>query len=395
MYRLIHNGTVHTMTGQEPRIMDILIKDKKIVAVEESIDEKEYDGVKIWDATGYDVYPGFVEAHCHVGISEECVGADGDDCNECTNPVTPYIRALDAINPMDTAFENAVKVGITTLMVGPGSSNPIGGQFLIMKAAGSQVIDDLVVKEPAAMKLALGENPKNQYGDKDKTPITRMGIAALIREELTKGKQYWEEKKQAEKKQESFKIDFKKECWIPVFEKKIPLKCHAHRADDIMTAIRIAKEFDLLLTIDHCSEGHLITEHILKSGYPAIVGPTYASRSKVELANLDFTTIVSLQKAGVLCSVMTDHPVTLIQSLPLCAGQAVRHGLPMEEGLKLITINAAKILGIEKQVGTIEVGKDADIAIYQGNPMEVLSHCVGTFIQGKLCYDARNEKANE
>lgn len=390
MKLLVQNGCVHTMTGETPKVCDILIEDGKIKSVGEKLSIDDFKNITVWDATGCNVYPGFIESHCHVGISEECVGTNGDDCNELTNPITPYLRALDAVNPRDPAFMNAVRTGITTLMVGPGSSNPIGGQFLIMKAAGSNVIDDLVVKEPAAMKLAFGENPKTQFGNNDKTPCTRMAIAAMIRKELTAGKEYWQQKKEAARKNEYFKIDFNKECWIPVFEKKIPLKCHAHRADDIMTAIRIAKEFDVLMTIDHCSEGHVITDHIKKSGFPAIVGPSYASRSKVELIHIDFSTVSKLQKAGVLVSIMTDHPVTLIQSLPLCAGLAVKRGLEKEEALKAITINAAKILGIDDLVGTVEVGKDADIAIYQGDPLEINSTCIGTIIRGEICFDIRD-----
>lgn len=392
MRLLIQNGTIMTMAGKDLPLSDLLIEDGIIKQIDEHIELEPADDLTIWDVEGCNVLPGFIESHCHIGITEERKGKTGDDCNEITTPITPYLRALDAVAPMDSAFQKAVKVGITTVMVGPGSSNPIGGQFLLMKTAGARVIDELVVREPAAMKLAFGENPKMLYGDKDIMPSTRMAIAAMIREELTEGKEYWEAKKEAAKKKEKFQAEFRKECWIPVFEKKIPLKCHAHRTDDIMTAIRIAKEFDLNMTIDHCTEGHLIAKEIKAAGFPAIVGPDLTSRSKIEVENMDFKTAGILQKEGILVSITTDHPVSLIQSLPLCAGLAAKSGLGVEGGLKAITINAAKICGIDAQVGTLEVGKEADITIYDGNPLEVFSHCKGTIIHGNICFDARKEK---
>lgn len=392
MRLLIKNGVIKTMAGMDLSSGDLLIEDGKIKRIDKYIEVENSEDTKVWDVKGCNVLPGFIESHCHAGITEERKGVSGDDGNENTDPITPYLRALDAISPMDAAFTKALQAGITTVMVGPGSSNPIGGQFLLMKTAGSRVIDDLVVKQPAAMKLAFGENPKSMYGDKDKMPSTRMGIAALIREELSKGQEYWQEKKEAEKNKEPFKKDFKKECWIPVFEKEIPLKCHVHRTDDIMTAIRIAKEFDVNLTLDHCSEGHLIAKEIKAAGYPAIVGPELASRSKIEVENMNFKTAGILNKAGVLCSITTDHPVTLLQSLPLCVGLAVKHGLDMEEGLKAITINAAQICGISHLVGSLEVGKDADITIYRGNPLELFSQCMGTIIRGDVYYNYLEDK---
>lgn len=392
MRLLIKNGTIMTMAGNDLPVGDLLIEDGIIQQIEEHIEPEYADELTIWDVNGCNVLPGFIESHCHIGITEERKGKTGDDGNEITTPITPYLRALDAISPMDAAFSKAVKVGITTVMVGPGSSNPIGGQFLLMKTAGARVIDELVVREPSAMKLAFGENPKMLYGDKDIMPSTRMAIAAMIREELMKGKEYWQAKKEATKKKDKFQIDFRKECWIPVFEKQIPLKCHAHRTDDIMTAIRIAKEFDLNMTIDHCTEGHLIAKEIKAAGFPAIVGPDLASRSKIEVENMDFKTAGILQKEGILISITTDHPVSLIQSLPLCAGLAAKSGLGMEEGLKAITINPAIICGIDQQVGSLEVGKEADITIYDGNPLEIFSQCMGTIIHGKICFDARKEK---
>jgi len=386
---LIKNGHLHTMTEQNVIDADLLIENGKIKKIAKNIEAEDAE-TKVWDAAGNNVYPGFIEPHCHIGISEERKGTMGDDCNESTTPITPYLRAIDGINPMDAAFTKAVRAGITTVNVGQGSNNPIGGQWLIMKTAGSRSIDDLLVKEPSAMKLAFGENPKVSYGDKDEMPATRMAIAAMIREELYKAKQYCEDRKDSSKKKE-FKPDFRKECWVPVFEKKIPLKCHVHRADDIMTAIRIGKEFGLKVTLDHCSEGHLIVEEVKKSGYPVIVGPTMTSRSKQEVENLDFKTAGILNQAGILVAITTDHPVTLIETLPLCAGMVAKSGLGVLEAIRAITINPAKVLGISDRVGTLEEGKDADITIYEGNPLEIFSNCLCTIIRGKVCYDSREQ----
>lgn len=405
MELLIKNGTLFPMTGQEPFQGDLLIRDGKIKDIAKQIPAPPDDAIQIYDASGKNVYPGIIEAHCHLGISEECKGKDSDDCNELTNPVTPYLRAIDAINPMDASFSKAVSAGITSAMVGPGSSNVVGGQFVFMKTAGSRCIDDLIVKAPAAMKVAFGENPKTKYGSRDVMPCSRMGIAALLREELTKARDYYAEYKRSENAsnshkgsdQKPFAHDFHLDPWIPVFEKKIPMKCHVHRADDIFTVLRIAKEFDLDITFDHCTEGHLIADAIKNSGFPAIIGPGLTSRNKIETVNASFKTVSILNRAGVLVSVTTDHPVTLIQSLPLCAGIAVRDGLPLEEALKCITINAAKICRVDDRVGSLEVGKDADIAIYEGCPLETMSHCLATIINGEVVYqyDPADEKKND
>ena len=342
---------------------------------------------EVLDVRGAWVMPGIIESHCHIGISEEKIGMIGDDCNEGTNPVTPTLRALDAVNPMDAAFHDALAAGITSVMVGPGSANVVGGQFLFMKTHG-RCIDDMVVKNPAAMKVAFGENPKTCYGDKDEYPATRMGVAALLRKTLFEAKQYKEEKESGSLD----KVDFEMECWLPVLNKEIPLKAHAHRADDIQTAIRIAKEFDLRITIDHGTESHLIAEEVKASGFPVIVGPDLTSRSKPEVQNMNFKTNRILHEHGVLFSIMTDHPVSMIQYLPLCAGLAVKQGLPMEEGLKAITINAARICGVADQVGSLKKGKDADIAIFSGNPMEVFTETLYTILDGVIVYDYKKDK---
>ena len=346
------------------------------------------DDAEILDVKGAWVMPGLIEAHCHIGITEEKWGIIGDDCNEGTNPITPTLRAIDAVNPMDPAFHDAIKAGITSVMVGPGSSNVVGGQFVFMKTQG-RFMDEMIVKHPAAMKVAFGENPKTAYGDKDQTPSTRMGIGALLRETLYKARQYVQDKENGMLERE----DFQMEPWIPVFKREIPLKAHAHRADDILTAIRIANEFGLDITIDHGTESHLITDEIKASGFPVIVGPELTSRSKIEVKNMNFRTNKVLSEAGILFSITTDHPVTMLQYLPICAGIAVKHGLAVEEGLKAITINAARICRVDDRVGSLKKGKDADIAVFTGNPMEVFTETLYTIINGQVVYskDAKNE----
>ena len=365
----------------------ILVKDGIIQKISERIDDVENCDDVILDVKGAYVLPGLIDAHSHIGIFEEKKGQVGDSSNEYNEPITPYIKAIDAINPMDSAFHNAIKTGVTSVMVGPGSSNVVGGQFAFVKTSG-RCIDDMVVLEPAAMKIAFGENPKTNYGNNNQMPSSRMTIGSMLREELFEAKQYAESKKSALDNGDSFEEDFRKECWLPVLNKDIPLKAHVHRADDIQTAIRIAKLFDLNLTLDHCTEGHLIVEEIKKSGFPAIVGPSLASRNKTETQYMDFKTSGILHKAGIKVAITTDHPVTLIQCLPLCAGIAAKEGLGVEEGLRAITINAAEICNVATRVGSLEVGKDADIAIFDGNPMEVFTNCLYTIIDGHIVFRA-------
>ncbi|BCK00767.1 amidohydrolase [Anaerocolumna chitinilytica] len=389
---LIKNGKILTMAGKTYEPGEVLIKDGKIVYVGEQADVSLGEEDTVIDANGLWVMPGIIEAHCHIGISEEKEGQEQDDCNETTLPITPYIRALDAVNPMDAAFHNAIQAGITSVMVGPGSSNVVGGQFLFMKTHG-RVIDDMVIKEPAAMKVAFGENPKKAYKDLNTPPASRMTIAAMLREELFLAKQY-QQKKEKSKDVEGFEEDFRLEAWLPVLKGEIPLKAHVHRADDILTAIRIAKEYHLKLTLDHCSEGHIIADEIKNSGYPAIIGPGMSCRNKLEIKNVDFKTPGVLAQKGVKVAITTDHPVTLIQYLPICAGLAAKKGLGVEEGLKAITINAAEICQVDSRVGSLEAGKDADIAIFTGNPMEVFTHTVYTIIDGAVVYQWSDEDNN-
>ena len=342
---------------------------------------KSRKDIQVIDAKGNLVMPGIIEAHCHMGITEEKKGMEGDDCNENVDPITPYLRAIDAINPMDAAFHDALQAGITSAMIGPGSANVVGGQFAFLKTHG-RCIDRMIVKAPAAMKVAFGENPKVNYSGQGNSPATRMAIAAMLREELTKAKEY-QKKRQSNPEEIS---DFRYECWLPVLKGEIPIKAHAHRADDILTAVRIAKEFGLRMTIDHCSEGHLIMEELKAAGFPAIVGPDMASRNKIEVKNMAFKTAGLLSQNGILTAITTDHPVSMIQFLPICAGLAVKAGMDKEEGLKAITINAARICNVADRVGSLVVGKDADIAIFDGNPMEVFTRNLCTIVDGKIVY---------
>lgn len=380
MLTIIH-GKIKTMTGVDYEDGFIRIDKGKITAIGNMSECPVYENDNhVINAQGNLVMPGIIEAHCHMGITEEKKGMEGDDCNENVEPITPYLRAVDAINPMDAAFDDALRAGITSAMVGPGSSNVVGGQFVFIKTHG-RCIDNMIVKAPAAMKIAFGENPKVNFSGKGVSPATRMAIAAMLRQELFDAKAY-----QNKRKTNQCEMDFRYECWLPVLEGKIPLKAHVHRADDILTAIRIAKEYGLSMTLDHCSEGHLITDEIKESGFPAIVGPDMASRNKIEVQNMAFKTAGILSQAGIRVAITTDHPVSMIQFLPICAGLAVKSGLAADEGLRAITINPAVICGVDDRVGSLEVGKDGDIAIFDGNPMEVFTKALCTIIEGKIVY---------
>lgn len=383
---LIKNGKIITITGKTYENGCILIKNGKIIEISEHIEE---NNERVIDAKGGWVIPGIIDAHCHVGMFEEGIGFEGSDGNEATDPITPHLRAIDAVNPMDSAFEDARNSGITTVMTGPGSANVIGGQFVVMKTHGV-CIDDMVIKDSAAIKIAFGENPKRVYHGKGKTPSTRMATAGLLRETLVKAKNYMGKKNSAKIKGDSFEVDLKMEGLIPVLQKKIPLKAHAHRADDILTAIRIAKEFDVNLTLEHCTEGEFIAKYINEANVSAVVGPTLTSKTKVETRNKSFKTPGVLHKAGVKVAIMTDHPVIPIQYLPLCAGLAAKEGLGIDEALKAITINAAEIAGVDDKIGSIEIGKDADIAIFDGNPLEVFTNTLYTIINGEVVYEKEN-----
>ncbi len=378
---VIINGKIFPMEGKNIENGYVRTKDKVIEDIGDMSSFQLQKDEAVLDVEGAWVLPGLIDAHAHIGITEEKWGAIADDGNEGTNPVTPTLRAIDAINPMDPAFHDAIEAGITSVMAGPGSANVVGGQFVFMKTQG-RCIDNMIVKHPAAMKVAFGENPKTAYGDKDQYPSTRMATAALLRKTLFEAMQYKKAKESGNVDHE----DFEMEPWIPVLNREIPMKAHAHRADDILTAIRIAKEFEVDITIDHGTESHLIVDEIKASGFPVIAGTELTSRSKLEVQNMNFKTNRILHEAGVLFAITTDHPVALIQHLPICAGLAVKSGLPMEEGLKAMTINAASICRVDDRVGSLRKGKDADIAIFSGNPMEIFTRTLYTIIDGEIIY---------
>lgn len=384
---VLKNGNVMTMAGPA-FVGDVAIENGKIVAVGQNL---SYSDAEVRDVTGMTVMPGIVDPHCHIGMWEDAMGFEGADGNECTNPITPELRAIDAINPYDRCFEEAVAGGVTTCVTGPGSANVIGGQFVAIKTYGDSV-EDMVLRFPVAVKAAFGENPKRVYNGKNQTPSTRMATAALMRKALIEAQEYNEKLEKGKADPEKMpERNLGKEILARVIRRELPMKIHAHRADDILTAIRICREFKLRYTLDHCTEGYLITdklkEALSEDCEGIIVGPLLTDRSKIELKNLSFKAPKVLEQAGIEYAMMTDHPVTPEQYLPICTAVAVREGASEEGALKAITINAAKITGIADRVGSIEVGKDADIAVFSGHPFDFRSRCVLTLVNGKVAHE--------
>ncbi|HHV95122.1 MAG TPA: amidohydrolase [Clostridiaceae bacterium] len=391
---MVKNGKIITMTDTDYENGYIIVSDGKIVEVGEGdnyLNNEQYAMNKnctIIDAKGNYVLPGYIDAHCHIGMWEDSIGFEGADGNEATDPVTPHLRAIDGVYPYDRYFTEARENGVTTVVTGPGSANVIGGQFAALKTYGKRV-EDMIVKEPVAVKVAFGENPKSVYGKDKKAPSTRMATAAILRENLIKAQEYKKLKEESEKDKsakEKFKYDMKMEALVKVLNGEIPIKAHAHRADDILTAIRIAKEFNIKITIEHCTEGHLIKDILAEEGVAVINGPFLSDRSKPELKNLSPKTPGILSKAGVKVAIMTDHPVTPIGLLWLCAAVAAREGMDEKEALKAITINAAEIAGISHRVGSLEKGKDADIVIFNGHPFDIRTKVLYTIINGEVVY---------
>ena len=381
---LIIHGTVHTMDGPAIDNGFVAIREGKIWKVgpmEEC--HADWKGETL-DARGGHILPGFVDAHCHLGMFGDAMGFEGDDGNEATDPCTPHLRAIDGVNPMDRCFRDARLAGVTTVLTGPGSANHISGQFVAMKTAG-RWLDDMVIKAPAAMKLALGENPKLTYHERHEGPITRMATAAVIRENLAKAVEYRDklERAAADPDEEKPEFDAKLEALLPVVRRELPVHIHAHRADDIATGIRICKEFGLEYVIVHGTEGHLIANELAREGARVITGPCLGDRSKPELANMSLETPVLLAMAGVKIAICTDHPETPVQYLPLCAAMAVKGGLPADAALAAITIWAAEIGGVAHRVGSLTPGKDGDVVVMSGHPLNWLSRVSAVVVDGR------------
>ena len=374
----IKNGTLHTAVSKETFIADILIDGGKIVKIGKGLSA---DGAEVIDATGLQVYPGFVEAHCHIGLDGYGIGYEGHDYNELNDPVTPQVQAIDGINPFDPCMKMAAKAGVTCFATGPGSSNSIGGTFAAIKPVGTRV-DNMIVKFPIAMKCAFGENPKRCY---QKQGISsRMTNAAKIREALNKAKVYKAKIEAAGDDASKLPAyDQKSEALIPVLNREIPLKAHAHQANDIFTAIRIAKEFGVGLTLEHMTEGHMIVDELAKENLPLAVGPTFGHASKFELQNKTWETPGILAKAGCHVSIITDAPVTPLHYLPLCAGLAIKAGMDEYDALRAVTINPAEHIGIADRVGSLEEGKDADVVIVDGCPFDVTGVIKHVLINGE------------
>lgn len=375
----------------------MIVFDKKIIYIGGTADSFVSDGktieineesFEIIDARGATVVPGLIDAHCHVGLFEDSIGFEGDDGNEDSDPIMPHLRAIDGINPFDRAFEDARKSGVTTVVTGPGSANVIGGQFAALKTVGI-CVDDMILKAPAAMKAALGENPKTVYHGKERCPLTRMGTMALLRETFIKTQEYkqlWDEYNAEPDEIDKPEFDIKLDAMLPVINKQIPLKVHAHRADDICTAIRLAKEFDIDVTIEHCTDGEAVSDILAREKMPVMLGPTLTDRSKPELKAMSFSAYKTLSDKGISTAIITDHPEVTIDNLRLSASMAVRDGMDEEKALAGITSAAAKNCGISDRVGTLAVGMDADIAVFNKNPLDFYSVVLYTFIDGKKVY---------
>ncbi len=390
---IIKNVKIKTMSGADIENGFVEITDGIFTRVGD-MSQIEAENGDILDAAGLVMYPGFIDAHCHIGMWEDSLTFEGEDGNEDTDPSTPHLRAIDSVNPMDRCFSDAVAAGVTAVCTGVGSANPIGGSFIVMKTWGSKRVDKLIVRSPAAIKFALGENPKNTYNDRDESPVTRMATAAVIREQLTKAKRYLADKLEYERLKGTDDevsepdYDIKCEALLPLFAEKDKLKAHfhCHRADDIFTAIRISKEFELDYVLIHCTDGGVIADELAEDEPAVVVGPLFGDRGKPELSNHDITTPKILHDNGISTAICTDHPETPIQYLPLTAALAVRGGLDREEALRAITINAAKIIGVDDILGSIEVGKQADISLFAGDPLDLTVTPEMVFINGKLAY---------
>lgn len=382
---LIKNAHIFTMTEEKEIANGFIITDGKKIS---SVGDMRYCPTdlhtEVIDANGSIVTPGLVDAHSHIGMWEDSLDFEGSDGNEETDPITPHLRAIDAINPMDRAFSEAAEAGVTTVVTGPGSANPIGGQLLAMKTVG-KCVDKMKLSETIAIKAAFGENPKSVYNDKSQTPSTRMAVAAQIREALFKATEYMERIESAENDEDDERPDFdiKCEALLPLLRKEIPLHAHVHRADDIFTAIRICEEFDIDLVLVHATEGYMICDELKEKGVPVLAGPILTDRSKPELRNMNEVNPFALTNAGIKTAIITDHPETPQKYLALCGAVAVRYGMNEYEAMRSITVTPAEICGLGDRIGKIAVGFDADIVIWSASPFDIMSKPVKVFCDGK------------
>lgn len=388
--KAIKGAKIYTISDGVIEKGTILIEDGKFTKVGARV--KIPSDAEVIDATGKVVMPGLVEAHCHIGIFEEKIGWAGNDGNEATDPATPHVRALDGIkaNADEGGLEAALKTGVTTVQILPGSANVIGGTGVVIKTTPKVVIDEMVIKNPSGMKIAFGENPRRVYGEtQKKMPSTRMGIAGVLREWLQKTKNYMEKKEKFKDEPEKMpEVDLKLEALIPVLKGEIPLRAHAHRADDVATAVRIAEEFGAKMSWEHATEGHRIADWIAEKGINAVWGPSLMARPKWEMRELNFDTPKIMHEAGVKFAIQTDAVGSSIAFMPLCAGMAVKHGLPYDVALRAITLTPAEILGVDDRVGSIEKGKDADVRILDGDPLELRTKVEMVLIDGEVVYKA-------
>ncbi|CAN5429696.1 amidohydrolase [soil metagenome] len=379
----ITGGYVVPVSGQPIQNGTVLLRDGKVEAIGSKV--KIPRRAQVVDASGKWVLPGFVEVHAHLGVHEEAEGWAGQDTNEMTDPNGARLRALDAINPDDEGFRDALAGGVTTAVVKPGSGNPIGGQTVALKCWG-RVVDEMLVKEPVSVKSALGENPKRVYGDQKKLPSTRLGVAAVIRDAFTKAQDYRDKRTAAEQKKEPFDRDPTCEILVRVLDGELPWCQHVHRADDVATAIRLADEFGYRLVINHGTEGHLVADLIAAKNIPVIIGPLFTTRSKVELRQRSLRNPGLLARAGVQIAITTDHPVVPINFLVHQATLAVKEGLDRDEALRSLTINPARMLGLDDRVGSLTAGLDADVVIWSGDPLDIMSRALQVFIGGREVY---------
>ncbi|MCH5200845.1 MAG: amidohydrolase family protein [Oscillospiraceae bacterium] len=386
---LIYNAKIYTMS--EAGVIDngfILVENGKIARVGKMAELSTPPARDDFNAFGMNVYPGFIDVHTHLGMWEDGLGFEGADGNEITDPSTPQLRAIDGVNPNDYCFLEGARAGVTSILTGVGSANPVGGEFAAMKTFGSRRIDKRIIRSPAAIKFALGENPKKCYNDRDEAPTTRTATAAVIREQLYKTRRYmqdiidYESSLGTENEGSMPDFDMKCEALMPLLKGKVKAHFHCHRADDIFTAVRLAKEFDIKCVLIHATEGGLIADELGEDGFPCVVGPVIADRCKPELSRQSIENAARLHKAGIDVAICTDHPENPIQYLPLAAGVCIKGGLDKEAALAAITIGAAKIAGIEDRVGSIEVGKDADIAVLDGEFYDVLTTAKLVLVDG-------------